>query len=391
MIGESTSCTRANRTRAAVRYLTHKTALLLVMPGLLALTVGCPTAGTNSEPVGSTGVPVNLDRPGNNAFASATALPIAADDVLAFTGSIEAAADVDVYEIPELKAGDRLRVDVTRTSGNLDAVLTIFDQNFNLHAYNDDRDLQSNSLDPLLDITIRGDDGPYFVAIAAFPGGSSTGNYEVNVQTFIGTDAPPEDQLIVFLNYAGGRVESQNFGNLDLPPFTARSVGLDNVSTTNLTAAVTEYVSIAFAQYNVLILTSDNSSRPSAGVSIIHFGGVNPRAFGLAEVIDVHDLIEDDQGLIFPGSFDGNFSGQPTFNQMVRALGNTAVHEIGHLVGLVHTEDCQGFMDATCPNDNLLFPQSFERSPLDPATFPIGFQDSADTLDFLFGTNPALQ
>jgi hypothetical protein len=42
-------------------------------------------------------------------------------------------------------------------------------------------------------------------------------------------------------------------------------------------------------------------------------------------------------------------------------------------------------MDATCSNDALFNDQSFDRSPVDRATFPIGWQNATEWLESLLG------
>jgi hypothetical protein len=70
---------------------------------------------------------------------------------------------------------------------------------------------------------------------------------------------------------------------------------------------------------------------------------------------------------------------------MAQAVGNTVAHELGHLLGLVHTADCEDLMDTSCGNDSILVPQHFGTALLDRSVFPLGLQNEAELLDWILG------
>ena len=75
---------------------------------------------------------------------------------------------------------------------------------------------------------------------------------------------------------------------------------------------------------------------------------------------------------------------------MSQALANVASHEIGHLLGLVHTSDPQGIMDITASLSQLLDDQDFTMSALHGDVFPLGSQDAVQSLADTLGGDAEL-
>ena len=71
----------------------------------------------------------------------------------------------------------------------------------------------------------------------------------------------------------------------------------------------------------------------------------------------------------------------PSADEIAQAIANVASHELGHLLGLNHTEDTDGVMDITASANRLMQDQDFLRSPLEQHVFTIG-QQNARTLLF---------
>ena len=118
----------------------------------------------------------------------------------------------------------------------------------------------------------------------------------------------------------------------------------------------------------------------------MYFGGADYQAFAISEEVDTFNKNPSDKAIIFTQGFQGAFSGTPTFEQMAVALGNTVAHEVGHLLGLVHTADCNDLMDTSCFNDRLLSAEKFSTAPLDQSVFPFGNQPAKDILTWVLGT-----
>jgi hypothetical protein len=347
--------------------------------GLLALVIGgCPAP---AEPNNASG----FDTSNNGSFATAAALNLGSRTSLDFQGSISTPTDVDVYALGDLAVGDRVVLDITALTSGLDLVVTLFDGNDQLVAFNDDRTLDASNLNPYLDVAIPGAPGSYYLGIAQYPGDNRTGQYEVRIELTRGAGVRGPASQIVFLDWDGGLVASAALGTFTLPPFDAAQVGLSSSQTQSLKNRVAQIVAQRFSGYALVLLSSDNDSVPAAPHSTVYFGGRDPSALAISEAIDALNANPTDNALIYTGTFNGAFTGTPTLEQMATALGNTVAHEIGHLLGLVHTESCTELMDATCTNNALLVPQQFGTAPIDPQTFAIGSQDAVQLLNWILG------
>lgn len=334
---------------------------------------GCPMTGTE----GTNGT-------GNDSFSSATALSLSAD-ALEFTGELSGDDPVDLYQLGELAVGDRVVIDVQTASGTLDPVAAVFDQDENVHVFNDDRVPDASDLNPRLDFVVRGT-GKYVLGVARFPGTRTSGDYRVSLtitRGFGGGDPVPQ---LVYLDFGGGDdIVINNVGRFDLQPFDARDVGRPTGQTDAMKDRIQEIVEDRYRRFALTCMNSDDDARPAGDHSTVFFGGTSVTAFAIAEQIDTFNQDRNDNAIVFTGSFRDAFSSTPTFEQLATSLGNTTAHEIGHLLGLVHTADCSSLMDTTCGNDSILIGQAFEHSVLDDSVFPVGMQDAEALIGWAIG------
>ncbi len=353
---------------------------VIAMLALLPALTGCPT------PFDPTGADTPyLDEANNGTFKDATALPLSDTRSLRFRGEISAEGDVDVYDLGTLAVGDRVTVDVQAVGNVLDPIMAIFDADENLQALNDDRVADGTDLNPYLDFVIRGKGGAYFLAIAAFPSSRTTGSYEVGVEIDVDAAVALPEPAVVFFDWDGGNVSNPSLGQYSLVPFDAAQVGLSSSDTEELKDRVQDVVADRYSAYNFLLYNSDDDDVPAVPHATIYFGGNSHYAFALSEHIDVMNAQKEDVAIVFTRAFDGAFIRDLTLAEMGTAMGNTVAHEIGHLMGLVHTSDCLALMDSTCSNESLLLNQQFKRAPIDDGTFPIGWQDAAELLGWMLG------
>ncbi len=350
---------------------------------LLCLT-GCPPPMPPDD--SGRGFPF-LDVDGNFTFDSATALPLVGDqNELTFSGTIDGAADIDIYDLGVLAAGDALFVDVARASGDLDAVAAVFDDEEMLQFFNDDREADASNLNPLINGIVRGRTGRYFLGIMALGGSSTSGDYNVIVRITRNVGVPEPTGQVVFLDWNGGlNTVVPNVGQFDLSPFDAGDLGESSDATDAIKELVQEFVESVYDGYNLTVLNSDDDARPGGPHTTIYFGGNNRRAFAISEQVDSYNADPSDDSILFTRAYRMAFSSDPTVTEISVALGNTVAHEIGHLLGLVHTADCNELMDSTCGNDRLLSPQEFGTAPLDDRVFPLGSQNAAELLAWTLG------
>ncbi|MCC6360249.1 MAG: pre-peptidase C-terminal domain-containing protein [Phycisphaerales bacterium] len=342
----------------------------LLLP--IVLVAGCPT--TTDKPI---------DTSNNSSIDTAVALDLS-DGTATLTSSRLTSTDVDFFELGALSAGDRVIVDVQTASGNLDPVAAIFDADLNIFTLNDDRTPDSN-FNPLIDAVIR-EAGTYYVAVSAFAGTATSGTYKLTVTLQLNSGVVEPEGQVVFFDWAGGSgITIPNVGTFDLPRFDAAQVGLASSQTAALKTLVEAIVINSYAGYDITFRSSDRDARPGAPHTTIYFGSFNRQAFAISEQVDMLNADPADDAIIFTESFNGAFSTAPSLDQMALAMGNTTAHEIGHLLGLVHTAQASDLMDTTGGNNSILVPQKFETAPIDDSVFPTGFQDSVQLLGWILG------
>ena len=134
--------------------------VLLGLLGILAAG-GCP-------------LPTSITNDTNGTFATAKPISLDDSDQAEFTAEITDSEDTDVFDLGILSPGDRLFVDIQTTQGNLDSLAAVFDAREYMQAFNDDREPDGSNLNPLIDITIHGPQGDYFLGVAPYPGSGSS-------------------------------------------------------------------------------------------------------------------------------------------------------------------------------------------------------------------------
>jgi hypothetical protein len=356
---------------------------LVLAPALLLLIAicGCPPI----QPAGgNTGLP-NLDTSNNGNFSSADTVPLTDAASYEFAGSISPATDLDFYNIGAINKGDRIYVDVQAANPQkLDLVAAIFSSQEYLEYYSDDR--SDNDLNPLIDFVLRGDTGPYYLGITQYFNNSATGNYTVTAQVTPDVGVPPPHEQIVYLDWAGGQdITIPNVGTYDLSPFNAADLGPYDGRTEEMKDAVQQIIEDRYAGYDLTVLNSDDDPVPTEPHSTVYFGGFDQYAFAISQQIDPYNSDPSDDTIVFTESYDVAFQQHPTFEQMTQAVGNTVAHELGHLLGLVHTADCKSLMDTSCGNESILVPQQFLVALLDRSVFPVGLQNAPELLDWILG------
>ncbi len=308
-------------------------------------------------------------------------------DRLIVQGEIASGAnEVVLFDIGALAIGDRLDVLCIAEGGSsLDPMIALFDGDGFRVFWNDDINPGTSNFDAAFDGFIRHDSN-YFLAVTSTSFFSTTGRFrctvtrepQVGVATLLG-----QTVVLDFQTNTNVMVSGINYG--DVEAFDAATVDAGfSGQTAILMQRIVEIVQADFAPFNVTILTSDDDP-PQGNHSTVFFGGSTALSiFGIADGVDFYNADDMDNAIVFLQAFGGLTS---SLEGTAQAVANVVSHEIGHTLGLMHTNDVTTLMDTTGEDVTLLDDQSFGIASI--VDFPIGRQDSPTLLEETVGRQPA--
>lgn len=371
---------RAGRILLSVTILTLSGCVDLFFPrddGGPRPTLNLVTLGLNSESTYYETLP-------NEQLEAAEYVPVD-DEPRVIRGLIANEEDVDVYNIGPVAAGDRIVADVT-ADPSLDAAIALFDESGSVLLVNDHRNIYLGSAAPFIDVVIQQPSQACYLAYSATPGyPAENGEYGLLVSRTFPVDPPPLRPDVILLVFDGGRsVRVGGRSPVNVPVFDATNVS-DEFSgqTETMMAKITAAVREDFEGFDVTILSTAEEAAAEPGISRIYFGTYDEALLGVAEGVDEFNSRQGQVAIVFTDTFNAFSRLRPSAEQMSQAIANVASHEIGHLLGMVHTHDPGGLMDVTASLKRLLQNQAFSHSPLYQAVFPVGFQDA---LQYLLNT-----
>ncbi len=315
----------------------------------------------------------------NNSFDQAQPVTVTPNQPVRIDGRLSWSGDIDVFSLGTLQKGQTVSIDVKSKNifENTDIVVGLFDESEDVAVL--DEDVVSTAAGENLSLTVR-KPGNYYLAILLFSAPGLAGfNYSMTV-VLGSAEIPAPAPQSVYLNFNGGKnivIGSDTFASLR--PFSELPNGLG-------TAAVAEKIAAQVQAYypdlDIQILSSYDVAEPTGPHTVVFVCANGGNYYGLADQIDWYNQDLDDRAVVFTGLLA---TSNLTQTQFIVATANVVAHELGHLVGLVHTTDHAELMDQSTPLSLLAENQDFHRAPLPQNEFPIGWQDSAELLQFSLG------
>lgn len=374
-----------------------------LMIGLLGLTVaisspGCaPTLVENdgslvTDPIGSIVAAAGTDASGSTGDgasapttdedASATTVP-SQTDRLHFTGSVYGDDDYKLFELGAIAAGSRCKVLPDLAISRSSFLVVLLDQDLEL-LYRGKVSSYSS-----FDHIVREGALPHYVGVASAYS-TNGGEFGVEVTVGSGSSIPTPAKQVVWVNFAGGSdVSVHGRAGISFPSFDAAVLGEAYAGhTEEMKQTIVSAMRRDYAPYNVVVLSSDESARPTGPHAVIHVGGSDPRLLGLADHVDQYNESQSDAAMIYVQGFADFSVMLLDVEEMGQMIGNTASHELGHLLGLFHTTSHVDLMDTTGTAWDLVADQSFTKGPLEPSVFPTGYENSPARLRETVGANP---
>lgn len=300
-----------------------------------------------------------------------------------FQGSVHGAGDYQLFELGSGLCGEQWTLSGGGFAGASSFLVVLFDDNQELLR----RELIT-SRSPLRHV-IRADTPTLYAGITAAPG-SNGGSFELAASGGGMVDVPVPRQQVVWLNFGpGSDVRVHRRDPISFPAFDASVLGSAYEGhTAEMKAAILSAMREDYADYNVVILSSDEGPPPSGVHSVVHLGGDDSRLLGLADNVDQYNADPAQTAVVYVGSFAIFSVMQLSVEEMGQMIGNTASHELGHLLGLFHTSRVDDLMDTTGSAWDLVENQAFRIGELEPSVFPIGYENCPARLAETVGYNP---
>jgi hypothetical protein len=314
----------------------------------------------------------------NNGFSEAQALTVDSGGQGTVSGTLVGSKDFDVFDLGQIQQGQMFSV-FARLNGcpqDSKIVIGLFSDD-EVARLSSELDCGSSEVEAFSYQAIK--TGHYFLAIAFGEDGvSGSMAYRLRVSQDSRKPLVFPGHETVFLDFNGAtRVWiGGEFWETLLP--LSSTFGASRA--TLIAGSVLETVRQDYAGFDIDILSSYERAQPSAAHSVVYLAGNRGEFLGLADSVNWYNSDLADRAVIFGGNFD--FAGWTTV-QIAKSIGNVVSHELGHLVGLSHTDDDTELMDKATPDRLLRDDQDFHRAPL--SEFPIGWQDPIELLDFILG------
>ena len=314
----------------------------------------------------------------DDAFAEPRPAELEPGGVTSFSGELLDAGEVDVWDLGLVETGTRLEVELQGFGANFS--IGLFDQDYLVRMISHDR---YNSKDPRAILHVAQRIEGMLLVVASDPFEASTGPYTVQVTQSTDADVVMPGTQTVVLNFSSGSFVS--IGSVTVPQVTPFDAADLHPDWSDLTAPMKDIVMDSMRRVydglNVELFFSDDPQAPREGVTTVYFGAEDANNVGLAATIDYGNRNKQHNAIVYTRNFAKYIPYGYTYRDLAQGFANVAAHELGHLLGLNHTDLPLDVMNVSPTVDALVAPQYFsEEARLSSATFPVGQQDGAELI-----------
>jgi hypothetical protein len=316
--------------------------------------------------------------------ATPTDAPVAASSTTLITGTVATTGQYKLFELGAGTPGDSWTVQADGPAYNRWFIVALFDGEQLLLR----RQLVAAQT-PLAHI-LRSSTSTLYLGVTPV-NSSSGGDFRFAAVRLPGVAVPAPRPQYVWLNFGGGsNVAVHGRAGISFPAFDSAVLG---TAYAGATQQVRDYITATvredYAPYNVIVMTSDEGPAPSEPHETLYFGANDDRLLGLADSVDQYNSDPAQVALIYVNAFASYAVMELSVEEMSQMIGNTASHELGHLLGLYHTAAPNDLMDTTGTAWDLTGNQTFTTAKLEPSVFPWGYENSPVRLAETLGYNSA--
>lgn len=349
-------------------------------------TAGCvgellPGLAGSSDATGLS-VPVSTAQPLPSSASVGKADSAAGPRRSSVSGSLSGSLSYDLYSVGPSARGDRWTISPSGLGGGA-IVVALFDDQENLLA----REYVTGAM--RLTHIMRENVGNVQIGVMV-PSGRHGGSYRLDVTIQPAATVPSPRRQLVWLNFGGATgVRVNGRAAISFAAFDGAMVGEAYTGHTQaLKDAIVASMRADYQDYNVEIVTSDEAPEPTEPHAVIQFGGRSNGLLGLADSVDDYNADLSQTAVVYVENFEPYWTMKLTPDEMGVMIANVASHELGHLLGLYHTQDPTDTMDTTGSAWDLAGSQRFSRARLEPTVFATGMEDSPALLEQIVGLAP---
>ena len=301
-----------------------------------------------------------------------------------FRGTVHGTGDYQLFELGSGLRGEEWTLTGGGYAGASAYLVVLFDANHDLL-----RRQIITGRSPLRHV-IRADTPTLYAGVTPAPG-SDGGSFDLAASRGGTVAVPGPAAQLVWVNFGpASDVRVHRRAPISFAAFDAGVLGSAYAGhSAEMKAAILSAMREDYADYNVVIMSSDEGPPPGDVHSVIHLGGNDSRLLGLADNVDQYNSNPAQAAVVYVESFAVFDVMKLSVAEMGQMIGNTASHELGHLLGLYHTTRVDGIMDTTGSAWDLVEDQAFKSGELEPSVFPMGYENSPARLAETVGYNPS--